>query len=480
MSVARRDIFAKVSRHELLKSDIKRARALAKEKSAGLIFPAGSSVPPMLLVGRERQTEKLNAFGNHILGGGANPTLGMLLHGPRGTGKTVLQFIFEKQMNKAGALVLRGTGYDLQSLEGALRKLSRGSMPRSTTGLHVQSGGEINVPGAKASFQAGVNRPGTPPSQTALTTGEWLEEVFQERNAKRGVLISIDEIHCARPEVAGALMTAVQELAGYGHPVGFVFAGTPDSLDVLRAAQATWFLDRAPEDRLVGVGNLSEDDCFRVIAAPLTALGIPFHEPDLMAAAKECRGSPYFTQLLGRSVLEEAFAASQGAELRVDFGPDSLGMKDFRRGKRLRYEEAWRTLNGLSLTASARQIGALWRHSQSHPGVVLDDDLICEAITSGLHRESSRLEPKPSITEAERQFRHLGLLWSPDPGRGDWELGLPSFFDYVESIFQAPQKRTHHAILPELEADIEALTTSLEFPSPSPEDGEHDGPNADD
>ena len=40
---------------------------------------------------------------------------------------------------------------------------------------------------------------------------------------------------------------------------------------------------------------------------------------------------------------------------------------------------------------------------------------------------------------------------------GPWSLGLPSLFDYVESKFHEPRKVVHHDVLPNLEADMDAL-----------------------
>ncbi len=49
----------------------------------------------------------------------------------------------------------------------------------------------------------------------------------------------------------------------------------------------------------------------------------------------------------------------------------------------------------------------------------------------------------------------MGLLWQPSGGiDDDWELGLPSFFDYVEARFRDPRHDDEHAVLAALDADL--------------------------
>ena len=215
------------------------------------------------------------------------------------------------------------------------------------------------------------------------------------------------------------------------------------------------------------MGSLTPAECRDVIGLPLEAAGIPFDEDGLSRAAEECKGSPYFTQLMGNAALTALFARHppgqwKGRPPPVDFSPRGEAMSLFDEGRTGRYNDTWSWLADQGLTAAARQIGALWRRSRDESaagGVRFTEETIEAGVRSGLsnpapHKSAAKpLAPQ----EAEAAFRHLGLLWDtkadPTGRRSQWTLGLPSFFDYVEDVFRDP-RNSHHAVLPALDADV--------------------------
>ncbi len=166
-----------------------------------------------------------------------------------------------------------------------------------------------------------------------------------------------------------------------------------------------------------------------------------------------CKGSPYFLQVLGQSALKAASQSNGIADFAVG------GEIDLRFEERVqeRYKEVWANLDGQNLSGCARQLGHLWRQMEK-VGQQVDLTLIKMAIRSGLAHAPQQEEAVPSFEEAQTHFKHLGLLWSMTGyDEGPWSLGLPSFFDYVESKFHEPRKVVHHDVLPNLEADMDAL-----------------------
>ena len=457
-------LFDEVPRHRLPTQDALKAFRLVEAGDVESVFPAGSAAPPALLVGREPHIERLKAYGRSLLDPavkGAGPLIGLLLHGPRGTGKTVLLNTFAQEVEKAGALIVAIDGGSLQSVGAAVGAIGWHGRPPPDETVSQGAAAEGGVPGiAKGELSAGRQDSRAGRLLGDHDIGSAIRSLFQGRDAKarRPALITCDEVHSADPNVVGQLMNAVQTAAGRGWPVGFALAGTPDALDVLRAAGATWFLDRETDQRLVGVGNLSEDDCHRCVSVPLAAAGVDVDGELLKEAAGQCHGSPYFTQALGKSILEERSdrGVRDGFRWRVDLSPEAPAMTRYRNLVEGRYNEAWETLDAKGLTGCARQLGALWRWSHSARRPALNALLANAAVRSGLEHGPA-IGEKPELAEAQREFRHLGLLWAPSGLHGQWEMGLPSFFAYVEGIYQDTRNPDHHQTLAALDRDLARL-----------------------
>ena len=452
-------LFDHVSHERILPADVKRLRKLAKVGRAVDVFPPGSSAPPPLLVGRERHIGQLKALGREILKAGpqgVRPSrIGIVLHGPRGTGKTALLTLFKEEMARMKARIIALDGDALDSTHtaaAALAEVRQAHMGNRSASEHRLS---VSVAPAEASYghrreyqQAPEGLPLPSTLLSALFTGEG-------RASKLPVLIAIDEAHTADPRTLGVLMSATQRIASEGHPVGFCFAGTPDLLDVIRQAQAIWFLDRAKDDRLCGVGNLTESECFDAVAEPLRTLDVDFDPDALRAASGRCGGSPYFTQSLGRAGL--AAAESAHGRAFADYSEGSPALAEFDRAVNLRYREAWDTLRGLGLTASARQMGVLWRAHVAGVLPHLNEDMLSAAIESGMEHAPSAHKPQVATAgEAQIRLRHLGLVWDPNR-RDEWELGLPSFFTHVEAEYRKPENLHLPEARERLDADLEKL-----------------------
>ena len=449
-------LFDQVSHESILSADEERLRGMVEAGRSANVFPAGSSAPPPLLVGRERHIGQLKALGLEILTGGPKgdppSRMGVVIHGPRGTGKTALLNLFKNEMARMKARIIDLDGDALDSPHAAATALAealRDSSVRRSASEHKVS---VSADVLEASYghrqeyeEAGGGASLVSTTLSALFTNK-------ARARKRPVLIAIDEAHTADPRTLGILMSATQRLAAGGHPIGFCFAGTPDLLDVIRQAKATWFLDRAQDDRLCGVGNLTQDECFDAVAEPLRVLGVDYDPLALRAASGRCGGSPYFTQVLGRAGLE----AADRREF-ADFSAGSPALAQFDRAVSLRYREAWDTLRGMGLTASARQMGVLWRAHAAGVLSKLDEDLLSVAIESGMEHGPSAHKPQvASAGEAQMRLRHLGLVWDPNR-RDEWELGLPSFFTHVEAKFRKASSIQMPAARERLDADLEKL-----------------------
>jgi len=426
------------------------------------VFPAGSGSAPPILVGREAQAQQLigllsdvcyerRALGIH----------GVVIHGPRGTGKTALLNTFDDISTQHGAKTIRMDGNGgLQSFGRLMGRLSQHIEPREertkghVKGLKVGITTLIKAEG-HAQHQALTKTSEVTPDQDVLSS---LESMIRNK-PNTPVLLIIDEAHGADASVLGELMNAVQTLGGGDSkkPIGFVLGGTPDLIDLMcqKSCQSTWFRDRAQDERFAPMSNdLATEACLKALTETLTAVGVTVEGNDVMQIVENCKGSPYFLQQLGKCALE---SASQHHDVATFEHGGEIDLA-FKKAIEQRYASAWKNIQSENLSSCARQLGALWR-STKHPDDRIRPGLLKKAIRSGLKHAPHPEEDIMSFEDAQAYFKHLGLLWATSvSGDEDWSLGLPSFFDYVESRFQDPRNVEHHAVLPELEREMNALT----------------------
>ena len=83
-------IFCDVSTETLTNKQKKDIRKAYVDGKMGQIFPASSGVVPPLFVGRETQIQQVDALVQDVINRSAEGICGVVLHGPRGTGKTAL------------------------------------------------------------------------------------------------------------------------------------------------------------------------------------------------------------------------------------------------------------------------------------------------------------------------------------------------------------------------------------------------------
>ena len=446
------DAFDWVSRTELTRQDAKHGQKALRSGNFRSIFPAGSSSRPLLMVGRERQIGMLNQLGAEVTGtdDGFRSHIVSLLYGPRGCGKTALLDTFAEGMMRKGVRVISGTGGSLRTFEGlhGLLRKQIDPTPEKTT----RTRGGLGIGRTRIDREVSAKSP-----SSTLEPGpvDVMLQAVCESQDNQPLLIALDEAHASAPNVLGDLLSTAQSLNGRKQHIAVALAGTPDLLDVLEdpECQATWVLDRASEDRLVAVGNLTDAECERALSVPLRTLGVDFVASELAEATQLCRGSPYFTQLLGLCGLRNARQDERGSPS-VGFGTHSDALSDFKAGVEARYARAWSSLDGQGLTGCARQLCLLWRWSQAAPDRVIYSNLANRAVASGLAHPPEGQRPVHSLEDATRYFRHLGYLWDSSGMNKLWELGLPSFFDYVESIYQSKAMPDYHGTVNALDEDL--------------------------
>jgi hypothetical protein len=291
-------------------------------------FQPGAGRRPPELTGRAVQLESFQVVLQRCEAGFSER--GVILHGLRGVGKTVLLGEFAAMAGARHWIVAKieasteqsATRMIAQSLHRALREAT-GQFGPSRLGRLL---------GVFKSFTVKVDPTGTYSFgvDVAATTGRAdtgdlsldLTELFAElgRTARElgvGALLVIDEMQDMSAAELIAVNKAVHE-AGQGAsplPVAVVGAGLPSLPTVL--AEATSYAERlysfAPIGRLTGGADA------QALVGPVRALGAEWG-PDALAAALDfARGYPYFVQTVGKFVWDYA-TASPFSEEDVEVG----------------------------------------------------------------------------------------------------------------------------------------------------------------
>ena len=240
--------------------------------------PRAGGVPDVV-VGRDDMLGDVDWRVQVLKRGGKGENI--VLVGPRGNGKTVLCRKIETMAQDRGIPVLALSGGEIPTLPDLLAELARPSFWQRR-GLD-ESGSSVPE-WASLGVKLGEQAQGA------------LQETLRECSAAKGLAITLDEAHVARPEVARALLNAAQVVANETRLLVGV-AGTPALDWRLRQWSAT-FSERADFRR---VCRLSADDISEGLRQPFARRTpqVAVTEDALAAVAEDCAGYPYFLQQWG-------------------------------------------------------------------------------------------------------------------------------------------------------------------------------------
>lgn len=363
----------------------------------GPFRPGAGGLPPYLAGRTSVQTLCRALLGD--LRDGLAPSRDLVLHGPRGNGKTALLIWLQQE---AAAY----PGVDVLSLTPA-------GMPdeaRLVERLLPASWWQRFAPG-QVSVQGITWRPGRhdPPP---------LDEALAARVRKAPLLLMIDEAHTLDVGVGRALLNAGQQV-GRRLPFLLVLAGTPSLRAHLNAMNATFWnrADRRP------IGRLDEPATAAAVRNPLRSDDIDIDDDALAHIVRDSHGYPYFVQLWGQAVWRQATAAdppSTTGERRITPGAVAAAQPAVDREKNDYYLDRYEELETLRLLPVARTVAEAF---DTRP--LLDDAQLETAIRRGLDAA-----PESDPTGAKNLLRNVGYVWRPE-AKPVWEPGIPSLMDYV-------------------------------------------------
>ena len=364
----------------------------------GPFRPGSGGLPPYLAGRTDEQALCRKLLGD--LRDGLAPPRDLVLHGPRGNGKTaLLVWLQQEAASYAGVDVLSLTPAGIPTDAKLVERLLPASWWRRL------APGQVSVQGI-------TWRPGqdvAPP----------LDEALRVRVRKRPLLLLIDEAHTLDVGVGRALLNAGQQV-GRTLPFLLVLAGTPSLRAHLNAMNATFWnrADRRPIGRLDGPATTA------AVRNPLRSDDIDIDDDALAHIVRDSHGYPYFVQLWGQAVWRQATdAAPQGAagERRVTRAAATAAQAALDREKDDYYLDRYEELETLRLLPAARAVA---EDLGTQP--LVDDVQLETAIRRGL---GAAAEPD-RIASAKDSLRNLGYVWRP-AAKPVWEPGIPSLMDYV-------------------------------------------------
>ncbi len=251
-------------------------------------FKPGAGRMPPHIAGREREKSVFDECIRELTRSGEPQAI--LLVGPRGCGKTVLLNWCKRHAGE---------------LDGRIRvKEFTGEVPATMAGIakelldnifDIRYPDEI-VARAQVGIAGAEGRWSVEPSDMII-----VEALIEEcRNSP--LLLVLEEAAETSPESIGALFNLNQRINRETGNMLFVLAGTPKVIDVIRESKAT-FSDR---NKVLNIGLLESRESEEAIVKPLDENLMRIQDAALARVVEESQGFPYFLQIWGKALFNEA------------------------------------------------------------------------------------------------------------------------------------------------------------------------------
>lgn len=279
-------------------------------------YTPGAGSRPVALTGRDKEIERFQVAIGRLSRGASEQ--GIVIHGLRGVGKTVLLNKLEEVATEAGWVtafseVRRGDDFRAvmaRALFNAIRQLDAHRI-----GSHVVG----RLKAAFASFSATLTTNGTirfgfevAPARGIADSGDLetdLVEMLLELGraagkGKTGGAILLDELQLANRDDLEAFVAAVHRATQKALPIAVVVAGLPTLPAAL--AEAKTYAERLFS--FPRLGALEEADARDALVLPASGEGVGYDDEALAMLLDRAGGYPYFLQEWGRGVWDVAVA----------------------------------------------------------------------------------------------------------------------------------------------------------------------------
>lgn len=301
-------------------------------------FEPGSGLRPPVLVGRQ---DEIDAFDLTVARSRARRSgRGMILHGLRGVGKTVLLNRFREQAERAEWFVVELEGQSGEAGRAAVRQRLARSFVMAANRVHRSRhfGESVRAAlGTVKSFSVSLGLAkvefGVDATQGRADSGQIdvdLEELVADlapalRDDSGAIAIFIDEMQDLDPELLGALISVQHRAGQNGWPFYIFGAGLPVLPAVLSATKS--YAERLFDYRRIGA--LSVEAAKSAVLDPVRERGADFESNALAELLAAAEGYPYFLQTYGRAAWDAARSkviTTEDVEAAITVGNEELDM----------------------------------------------------------------------------------------------------------------------------------------------------------
>ncbi len=371
--------------------------AMAKERK-NPFRPGMGEVPPYL-AGHEIAVRVLTQRLDRLFD--ERPGSGVILYGPRGTGKTALLGEFRERAKKQKVRAIKlSTGEML----GSPATLADMMAPSTWFAMPVLKGLMAGAGGVSGGVELGAAK--------ARSVG-----IVMRKLLRRPLLLTVDEAHTMLPAFAKILLQVSQDCINERLPLLLVLAGTPAIGASLSRADAS-FVERA---RWLKVGRLETRDAVRkALSVPAEESGMSFDEATLEFLVVESQGYPFFIQLLGEHSWNAAVARDPGAEC-ITLEDAQLGVSTARQERDALY---------------GRRLQEIMDRDLESEALAVSKAFVAPDAGDALSRTTLGAVLKPALTgdrtvkAAINELFAVGLIWQTD-NPSLWEPGIPSLCTHI-------------------------------------------------
>lgn len=367
-------------------------------------FTPGYGIMPPYLAGREREQAAISeSLALLVDSRGPRP---IMMIGPRGCGKTVLiEWCQEQARRSAGKVRIKEL---IGNIPSDLGEIASSLADGAGTGFRPsEASAKVNVGIASADVRFRAD----------AEAKAGIVDTLIEQCEKSPLLLVVDEAARKSPQGMGELLELVQVINRRSNSLLLVIAGTPATMEVLRASGATFF-DRA---KGLNIGLLNEADSREAIRNPLSGQGMAIADQALDEIVEDSQGFPFFLQEWGKALFDAARRRNRSEILTDDI---SATMDELQKAKEQTYEsryDEWREADIILLAEILR----LTQEHLARRSLTRAD--LLQAVGSVLENcETNTAEAE----EFTKQILATGCLWKP-LGSPHLVSGLPSFIDHV-------------------------------------------------
>lgn len=359
-------------------------------------FTPGFGCPPPFLAGREQEQRIISQIVSSLAGNAARPS-GVVIYGPRGNGKTVL----------LGWTAQLARDHGIKAIDlAAISSETEGALTRRL----------VTESGVTRAFRAvswrGANRGSG--GLRANTVHEGLGRLVRRRPA----VVLIDEAHTLDRGIGEKILKSTQALNRSGAALLLVLAGTPGLRKNLRQMRST-FWERGDTLPLMRLDRDAASDAIRV---PLEAAGRRITDNALECLVDESHGYPYFVQLWGRTLWDEASKTAQ-----------TLGIDDvdrarpqFKQARNRFYSSRFDELQDEGLVGYAAALADSYRDSEQLPAAEIDR--VLRRVLEG----KGTTPTESAVAKVRTRLHDLGYIWSSgNEEASSYTSGIPSLMSYV-------------------------------------------------